>query len=137
MIASSHVLTPEGYKDARSLKEGDVVYSWTSGRWFANTVKKIEVSQTGTIYSIHVFDGKHHMVLRCEPQQEFRHGRHRRTKAHKLKVGDLVLCSDECSAYKVAIGLIEEAPADEPTIRLKLMYPYSNVCAEGFIVAAK
>lgn len=112
--ASTKIFTPEGWKEARHIKAGDLIYSWRSRRWFENAVEKVGGGMARSLMSILCLDGIAPTVFNCTPDQEICRKWAGRMKASRLHPGDDVMASEGVHVFTAEIAMIETVDSLEP-----------------------
>lgn len=136
ILSETKVWTPEGWKEARFLTEGEEVYSWNGRRWVGNTITKVREGQSRTTISIVCLDGMAPTVLRCTPDQQIRLGRLRFLAARELVSGVCVICSEGANVFQAEIGCVERETHDQPesTLGFDLAGMPRNFLAAGMVL---
>lgn len=107
------VYTPDGWREARLLKDGDSIYSWWLRYWRQNTITRVHQGTARTAYALISFDGVVPRVFRCTGDQKVRNG-HKYVKADDLLAGTLLTMSDGTNLFQAEISVMEKETHDQP-----------------------
>ena len=113
IYGDTKVYTPEGWCEARQLRDGDAIYSWWLRWWRPNTIKRVHQGAARTCYSLVSFDGVAPRVFRCTADQRVRNGR-RYVKAEDLLAGSLLTMSDGANLCQAELSMVEKEVHDQP-----------------------
>lgn len=114
IFASTKVYTPDGWREARHIKAGDVVYSWKGKKWFENTVWHVNEGRARTALSIVCVDGIAPTIFNCTTDQEICRKWPKYVKAETLRAGQAILASEGVHVFTAEIGMIELCESAEP-----------------------
>ena len=113
IFGDTKVYTPDGWKEARLLKDGDTIYSWFLRWWRPNTIVHVQQGAARTAFSIISFDGVAPRVFRCTGEQKVRNGR-KYVKAEDVLAGSLLTMSDGTNLFQAEISIMEKETGIQP-----------------------
>lgn len=116
---TSLVSTPVGYRYAESLKEGDAIYSFSSGKKMTK-VSKVRKKRVSEIFVIELFSGE---TISCDAEAEFVSVDGSRVQANSLYGGCIL-------KHKVSTAGIEIKDV-KVVSEQELLFP---ICEEGSVI---
>lgn len=136
MIRSdTKVWTPEGWQEARLLKEQSAIYSWNGRHWLINYVEKVRQGQSRTTIGVICMDGVAPTVLKCTPDQQVSVKKKRYLAARDLASGCTVACSEGAHVFRAELAVVEREHLELPEAMLSfdLAKKPNNFLAAGFL----
>jgi hypothetical protein len=113
IFGETQVYTPEGWREAKLLNEGDAIYSWWLRSWRENTIRRIQQGAARTAFALASLDGMAPRVFRCTGDQKVRHGRSY-VGVKDVSPGSLLTMSDGSNLFQAEVTLMEVQTHDQP-----------------------